>query len=149
MSDSKAGDRAPRWLVTVGSIAALLASLATIVGVLLATGIISNPFGAHTATAKGFVGAWESTDRNGSHQTLTITADSQVTYNEDRATTCGGRPFYASGAGTTQGTQLTVVLSAFCLQPRESHGTATITFTYNPSRDTLADSFGILWSRQG
>jgi hypothetical protein len=149
MSGSKAGDGAPRWLVTVGSIAALLASTATIVGVLLATGIMSNPLASNLATAKGFVGAWESTDRNGSHQTITITADSQVTYNEDRATTCGGRPFYATGTGITQGTQLTVDLTTFCLQPRESHGTATITFTYNASRDTLFDSFGIVWSRQG
>ena len=79
---------------------------------------------------------------------MTITADSQVTYNEDRAHTCSGRPFYATGTGTIQGTQLTVVLTTLCLLPRESHGTATITFTYNASSDTLFDSFGVLWSRQ-
>jgi hypothetical protein len=148
MSGSKVGDGAPRWLVIVGGVAALLASLATIVGVLLGTGLISNPFVANTATAKAFVGAWESTDLGGGHQTMTITTDSQVTYNEDRAHTCDGRPFYATGTGTIQGTQLTVVLTAFCLLPRESHGTASITFTYNVSSDTLFDSFGVLWSRQ-
>ncbi len=147
----KAGGNGPRWLVIVGGIAALLASIATIIGVLLSTGIIHNPLGGGSTTnANPFVGAWESTDVfNGYHQTITITADAQVIFNEDRTSTCSGRPATASGTGNISGTQLTVVLTVFCLQPRESHGTATYTFTYNASRDTLSDQFGDVWNRQG
>lgn len=151
MSKSKAsaGDGGPQWLVIIGGVAALLASVATIVGVLISTGAIPNPIGG--STGRSFAGAWQSTDvGDGSHQTLTITDDLQVTYNDDRAGTCGsGRPATASGTGSISGTQLTVVLTVFCLQPREAHGSATYTFTYNASRDTLSDSFGNLWTRQG
>src|SRR5262249_40948630 len=116
------------------------------VGVLMSTGILSNPFGA----SKGFAGAWESTDVvDGSHQTLTITADLQVSYRDDRAATCGGRPAHSTGTGSISGTQLTVVFAVYCLLPLESHGTATVTFTYNASRDTLSDDFGDLWTRTG
>jgi hypothetical protein len=144
---NSSGDGTPRWLVIVGGIAALLASVATIIGVLLGTGIISNPFATHS-----FVGSWESTDVfDGSHQTLTISSDGpQVTYHDDKASVaCGGRPAQGSGIGSISGTQLTVTLSVSCLAPLEPHGTATYTFTYNVSKDTLSDQFGDVWTRTG
>lgn len=150
----KAGDNGPRWLVIVGGIAALLASVATIVGVLITTHVIPNPLGGGgTTNANPFVGAWESTDvADGSHQTMTIAADGtqvSVGYHDDKASVCGGRQFQGSGTGSISGTQFTVVLKGNCLQPLQPTGDATLTFTYNASRDTLSDNFGNVWNRQG
>jgi hypothetical protein len=153
-SESVKGGGVPRWLAIVGAITALLASLATIVGLLMNAGIIPRPGApgpsAGTSIVNSFAGAWESTDvGDGSHQTLSITGGTlEVDYYDDRATSCGGRPAIASGVGSINGVQLVVVFTVSCLQPREPHGSATYTFTYIGATNTLSDQVGEVWTRR-
>jgi len=103
-----------------------------------------------------FVGAWESTDVDGSHQTLAIgggATGSHVRLYDDGASVCDPpltRPAIATGVGAISGNDLTVTLTVYCLQPREFHSITPATFTYDPGTDTLTDSFGggVVWYRQ-
>jgi hypothetical protein len=97
-----------------------------------------------------FPGRWQSTDKDGSHQTLGITSDAAllgVTYNDTVATVCGGNPATATGSGIAAGYTLTLTLSVNCLNPTKFWGTAPYVFTYTLATDTLKDNYGIIWHR--
>jgi hypothetical protein len=107
-----------------------------------------------TPTISAFAGRWDSTDMDQSHQTLAI-ADSSpgsgildVSYTDDSATVCGGRPASASGTGTATAVKLVVTLTAYCLNPKTLWGDAPYTFNYDKPTDTLTDSYSVVWHRK-
>jgi hypothetical protein len=110
-----------------------------------------------------FIGAWSSTDVDGSYQTLTIGGGSagsyHVRYHDFGATACGldpigGAILYAAsarGALTASGDVLSGMLPVYC-QTRPPSVLAgspfTFQFTYDVVADTLEDSHGVIWSRK-
>jgi hypothetical protein len=97
-----------------------------------------------------YPGRWQSTDKDGSHQTLGITEDAavlSVTYNDTVATVCGGNPAMATGSAIAAGYKLTLTMSVSCLNPTKYWGTAPYIFTYTLAADTLTDNYAIIWHR--
>jgi len=105
------------------------------------------------------VGDWESTDIDGSYQTITITQNSDGTfsidYYDDGATICGlasdGTILYPAtleGTGTATGLALDVSLSITCHGDTDfAEGPVSVTFTYDAAADTIVDSIGVAWTR--
>lgn len=106
------------------------------------------------------VGEWESTDNDGSYQTLTIQQISDSLFSieliDSGATSCGtddnGAPLYAArleGSGTAEFNFLFLeTLEHTCLgNPDWSLGTLSLTLTYDPFTDILADAWQVVWTR--
>jgi len=107
---------------------------------------------AVSATPVGgpFPGRWQSTDKDGSLQTLGITGNAallSVTYHDTVATVCGGTPASAAGSGIAACYTLTLTFTVNCLNPTKFWGTAPYVFTYTLATDTLKDNYGITWHR--
>ena len=136
--------------VRILAVAALLAVLS---GVFVTDALASPP-------SNPFIGAWESTDIDGSYQRLAITGGPggahRVNYRDFGATVCGLDPdtgdfLYAAsarGSGTVSGSDLTGTWSVWCLSnPPTFFGDLAFQFTYDASTDTLTDGLGVVWSR--
>jgi hypothetical protein len=113
---------------------------------------------------KGFNGAWESIDVDGSYQVMVI-QDSYpyYLYYDFGATACGldlnGQPMYAAsfnGSPVIVGNALTVEGKVLCASdnpyyfPEEDPITYSFEFTYNKNKDTLyggLPGFGATWYR--
>ncbi len=114
-----------------------------------------------SAKPDAFIGAWTSTDIDGSSQTLNIGGgrggNRHVRYYDDGATVCGLDPdtgdflsaASARGSLSVSGNILSGNLDLYCLTaPRTFAGNFTFTYTYDPSTDTLTDWLGVVWSRR-
>ena len=105
------------------------------------------------APTSSFTGTWVSTDGDGSHQTLVVSAGNRpsVVYQDFYASGCdnfGGPATHWVGAGTgsVDGDVLYVSFhksgcGAFLMGGYEDY------FTYDAGTNTLTDSFGIVWTR--
>ncbi len=114
-----------------------------------------------SAAPNPFVGSWESTDIDGSYQVLTVGggpgASHRVRYYDYGASVCDDPPFSgalefaasASGFLAESGNDLTGTLPVYCLtRPPAFWGNAAFHYVYDPSSDTLTDSFGVVWARR-
>jgi hypothetical protein len=124
--------------------------MGSLLGVALALNILVVPA---FASGSPFQGSWTSTDSDGSHQTLHVSAGStpSVVFQDFYASGCdlfGGPSTHwtANGQGSVDGDDLFV----------DFHKSGCGTFlkggygdywTYEPATDTLLDSVGITWSR--
>jgi hypothetical protein len=108
-----------------------------------------------------FIGAWESTDLDGSYQTLTIGGGPDNTYHvryyDFGATVCGLDPdtndflYAASARGLLTGSDgsITGTISVYCMtHPPTFWGDAYITYYYDASNDTIIDSGSVVWNRR-
>lgn len=108
-----------------------------------------------------FIGGWESIDIDGSYQVLRIGGgpgeNRRVSYRDFGATICDDPPgtgaleFAATARGNLihSGNNLTGMMPVYChTSPTVFWGDAFFDFTYDPGTDTLADGFGIIWSRK-
>ncbi|MBW8011339.1 MAG: glycoside hydrolase family 5 protein [Chloroflexi bacterium] len=108
----------------------------------------------------GAVGDWESTDNDGSYQTLTIQQISDVLFSielaDSGASSCGtddtGGPLYAArleGSGNADLNFLFLqVLELTCMgDPEWSLDPLSLTLTYDLITDILSDSWGVVWTR--
>ena len=128
----------------------------TIVLLLLSTMTVT----AVLAARDPYIGTWESTDWDGSYQTLTIGAGPDNTYHvryyDFGASVCGTDPqtneFYAASArgflspldGNIEGT-----IAVTCLtRPPEFYNDADVTYGYDSSNDTLIGADGNTWDRR-
>ncbi len=106
-----------------------------------------------------FIGAWESTDFDGSHQRIAIGGGPanhhHLAYFDDDATACGGGQAIALGVGESVENQLWAGgLLMRCLQ---THTVDTVTpamFIYNADDDTLTQAYPmphgtLTWHRIG
>jgi hypothetical protein len=105
------------------------------------------------------VGDWEGTDIDGSYQTMTITQNADgafsIDYHDDGASVCGlgndGSPLYPAdggGSGSAAGLALTISLNITCHGDTDwTEGPFSVTYTYDASTDTIADSVGSTWTR--
>ena len=142
-------NRKMRTLVLTASL--LLALSATSVSVLAAP----NPF----------VGMWESTDTDGSYQTLAIGGGPGMThhfrYLDYGATVCGLGPggeflYKAFGYGTMTEAMLdgypiltgSAQVSCLTSPPTPLPYLSGFAFTYDAATDTLTDQYGVVWSRK-
>ena len=106
-----------------------------------------------------FIGAWESTDLDGSYQTLTIGGGPDNTYHvryyDFGATVCGldetGDFLYAASArGVLTGSDgsITGTLHVNCMtHPPTFWGDAYITYVYDADTDTIFDG-AVFWTRK-
>lgn len=107
-----------------------------------------------------FIGKWESTDIDGSAQTLTIGGgpgmSHRVRYHDSAATVCGlgpdGEILHAAraiGRLTASGNTLSGAMDVYCMTRPPSLWQADFpfTFVYDPATDTLSDGF-VTWTRK-
>ena len=108
-----------------------------------------------------FIGSWESTDSDGSYQTLTIGGGPDNTYHvryyDSAASVCGIDPktndlyaAYYRGLLTGSDGSIAGLIDVYCMTPPPTliWGDAYITYTYDASNDTIIDSGGIVWNRR-
>ena len=108
-----------------------------------------------------FVGAWESTDVDGSYQRLAIGGGPgeghRVLYYDYGATVCGLDPdtggilypALARGSGEAAGDVLSGEWAVWCLShPATFYASLGFEFTYDATTDTLTDGNGVVWSRK-
>jgi hypothetical protein len=128
-------------------------AIAVPLALVLATMFVVRAATVNAAPPNPFVGAWESTDVDGSHQTLAIGGSAQASHVhlfDDAASVCNPplqRPAEGSGVGQVSGSDLTVTLTVYCLQPHEFFVTREVIYTYDSASNTLTDSFGVVWHR--
>jgi hypothetical protein len=111
-----------------------------------------------------FVDTWVSTDQDGSTQTMKIRASGQGAYeivvHDDAASVCSGAPSTMTGTGRLDGAMELVIPSPLLTcdegsDPQIQSGPPleeqlrNLTFAHDPESDTLTDSFGVVWSREG
>jgi hypothetical protein len=128
---------------------------------LLAFSLIGDTLTANAAPPSSpFKGMWESTDNDGSSQTLLIklkgkSGKAKLFLYDDGASVCGldanGEPIYAArgkGNGLVSPTTLDARLRIKCLSvPPTFPGFTPMTYTYDPITDTLTDSTAVVWTR--
>ena len=107
-----------------------------------------------------FIGTWESTDFDGSYQTLTIGGGSNDTYHvryyDFGASVCGLDPhtndlYAASARGLLTGSDGSIAgtISVYCMtRPPTYYSDAYVTYNYDAPTDTIIDSGGIVWNRR-
>ena len=107
---------------------------------------------AATAAGSGFIGTWESTDTDGSHQVQTITGSPggslTLRYYDDSANVCGGPPARFAGHGSAQDDTLVVTGVLVCVPGGNIFGRISLEVTYVPGADVLTDPSGVVWTRQ-
>lgn len=107
------------------------------------------------------IGTWESTDLDGSYQTLTIGSGPDNTYHvryyDFGASVCGldpqtGDPLYAASASgllTGSDRKIAGAIAVYCMTRLPTFLTDfDITYKYNASTDTIIDSGGVVWNRR-
>ena len=105
-------------------------------------------------TFAGAIGNWKSQDSvDSSNQTLTIRRTIQgeyrLDYYDDFATVCGGGAARGTMSGKTFTATLNTNMTIQCeLSYSESDEIFSARWTYNPTKDTLKDSWGKVWTRQ-
>lgn len=112
------------------------------------------------AARNPFMGAWESTDIDGSYQTLNIGGGPRgmfrFRYHDRGATVCGvedGVILYAGYAhGWFEESVSNVLTASFdftCLsRPVSTLGPFSVEYTYHPGTDTITDTTGVTWTRK-
>jgi hypothetical protein len=124
-----------------------------ILGIALLIVALGLPAMTLAAQSSPFTGTWTSTDYDGSHQTLVVSAGARpsVVYQDFYANGCDtfGGPathWVAAGAGTVDAG---VLYAAFHKSGCGSflQGGYEDWFAYEAGDDTLTDSFGIVWTR--
>jgi hypothetical protein len=127
----------------------IIGGLVVVVMAALSMGLASD----NSRAAKDpFVGAWWSTDGDGSYQRVSIGGGSggvyHVAYFDDWATVCGGGQATVIGSGSADGYVLqTESLPVHCLRQHFIWGYAQWSFTYDPTTDTLGS--WVTWYRIG
>jgi hypothetical protein len=115
-----------------------------------ATGVLA-PLPAHASGA--FAGQWSATDHDGSHLTLSVQGGEgryAVREVDDAATVCGGAPATVSGPGTADGSLLVVRATLACTPGGNAfRQRIELSFTYEPTPETLTDNDGVVWTRAG
>jgi len=107
------------------------------------------------AASGGLAGAWASVDTDGSNQTLDISgsgrnAYSMVYYDESATGACNGAPARIVGPGFVAGNEVAMIGTLVCLPGGNVfRSRLAIGFGYDAGTDTLTDSFGIVWHREG
>jgi hypothetical protein len=111
-----------------------------------------------------FEGTWVSTDADGSTQTMTVqvSADDavEIVVTDDVAAVCSGTPSIMTGTGRIEGgTQLIIPAPVYTcddgLEPEAVSGPPlqeqlrNLTFVLDAPTETLTDSVGGLWQREG
>jgi len=143
-------NKSTRYLITVVSLVLMLAAA----------------FSTGAAAPNPFIGVWESTDTDGSHQILTIgggpMGSHHFRYYDYGASVCGLGPggeflFAASARGVlTEDTQdgyaiLHGVTQVYCQtappSPAPVPSPSQFAYTYDPIFDTLTDIWGVEWTR--
>lgn len=113
------------------------------------------------AARSPFVGAWESTDIDGSYQRLVIGGgpgdEHTLVYYDYGATVCGvdpttGEILYPAlvrGGGEATGDLLSGEWDVWCLgRPPTFYGTFGFHLSYDAATDTLTDAAGVIWTRK-
>jgi len=117
---------------------------------------------AAAAPPNPFVDVWESTDTDGSYQTLTIGGGPAGThharYYDFGATVCGldpvtSEPIYAAsaiGTLTEAGNDLHGSFQVVCQThpPEPLPYLCQLAYTYLPGTDSLIDIWGVIWTRK-
>lgn len=111
-----------------------------------------------------FVGTWVSIDQDGSSQTMTIRAieegDFEIVVHDDAASVCSGAPSTMRGTGRLEGTRELIVPSPVLTcddgsEPEALSGLPLeeqlrdLTFVLDAETETLTDTFGGVWLREG
>jgi hypothetical protein len=110
-----------------------------------------------------FLGTWVSTDADGSHQTMVIRPSGdgvEIEGHDDSASVCSGAPSTMTGTGQVQrNTELIVPSPTFTCddgsEPTALSGPPlreqlrNLTFVDHPETDTITDTFGVVWKREG
>ena len=104
-----------------------------------------------SAASSPFVGTWESTDTDGSHQTMRISGSGRgalaVTYLDDDATVCGHTPARFAGPGEVDGDTLVARVLLVCTPGGNVFGHIEVVTWYLPGTDQLTEPSGVVWSR--
>jgi hypothetical protein len=156
---------APGWAYGA---AAIVAVLVLIVGLaLLMPGGNENEVADPTPSTgleSSFLGTWATTDNDGSAATTTFEVASdgvvEMVGYDDYASVCSGAPSTMTGTGRLESdTVLVIPMPLFACddgtEPQALSGPPleeqlqNLTFTYDAESDTLTDSFGLVWTRQG
>lgn len=103
-----------------------------------------------------FEGTWESTDGDGSFQTMEIRRidgdEHEIVLHDDSAGPCSGAPSTETGSGWVRSvTELVVAVELTCDDGSTLTGRPLddLTFTHDPETDELTDSTGVVWQRPG
>ena len=115
-------------------------------------------------TPSDFVGSWEGNDPppESSHLTMAIVARADgnydLTIHDDHAAVCAAAPSTMTGLAEP-GDQSSIVIAQpdfTCDDGSDAHSLSgpplpeqlkNLTFTYNPKKDRLTDSGGLVWNR--
>lgn len=125
-----------------------LAAAAIAISLALPAAVLAAP-----AVGSQFAGTWESTDFDGSHQTLSVSAGAapSVVYQDFYASGCDnhGNPsshWVGAGRGSVDGDTLYITYhKSGC--GRFLQGGYEDWYVYDAGSDTLTDSFDIVWTR--
>ena len=125
------------------------------VGAVLIVALFSALILAYQLTRDPFsyaVGEWESIDRDGSHQTLSIRrsilGEYRLRFYDERATFCGGGPGAAEMTARTETHIVKPIFEFVCVMNTNKKFGSQITFSYDRDVDQIVDIFGIIWTRQ-
>jgi len=130
----------------------VLTILVLLISALTATSVL--------AARDPFIGAWESTDLDGSYQTLTIGGGPDNTYHvryyDFGASVCGLDPhtndlYAASARGLLTGSDGSIAgtISVYCMtRPPTFWGDTYFAYYYDASNDTIVGSGGDVWNRR-
>ncbi|MFQ6170819.1 hypothetical protein ACK8HX_04370 [Oryzobacter sp. R7] len=117
----------------------------------LGVGAALAPAAATAAPSSPFAGTWESTDTDGSHQTLRVSGSGQgalaLVYLDEEASLCGGAPARFGGAGLADGDYLAGRVLVVCTPGGNALGQIGVEYWYDGGTDQLVDGFGITWDR--
>jgi hypothetical protein len=150
-----------RWLQVARFASALCGAVVVVAVTGLALGLYVNQIGVGGRPANPFVGSWEATDIDGSHQTMEIVHSSaatlELTILDDSASVCDYQPSTMTGIAEARGVRAIVVAQPdyACddgrrpdeLEPPLEQQLRNLTFTYDADKDTLQDSLGLNWTR--
>jgi hypothetical protein len=150
------GRMVPAWAYGLGALVLVL---------VVALGVNFPWDPASVATSQSpFRGTWFTTDGDGSTVVMTVDVSSEgvieITALDDHASVCSGAPSTMTGTGRLE-TETDLVIPTPVLTcddgnepdalsgPPLEEQLQNLTFVHDPESDTLADSFGSVWSREG
>lgn len=110
--------------------------------ILAALALVLTTVGTAVASTDPFTRSWSATDFDGSLMSITFsgTGDTrEFSYRDDRATTCGGGAYEASGTGTITGDTIALDPSGGCVGGGDISPVWLESLTYLPASGTLFD----------
>ncbi len=150
------------WTPRPVAVGVATAGLLVVASILVST--LSSAPGPFAGPQSPFVGTWVTADGDGSTPTMTLEVSGdgvvEIVVVDDFASVCSGAPSTMTGSGRLDSeTQLVIpspamtcddgsVAQALSGPPLEEQ-LRNLTFVYDPLSDTLTDSFGSIWSREG